>query len=150
MIVLRAGGAAQVELPSVPGLALEATVRSVAPAVDPATGTGAVRFALVLAADGPRPPIGVVARARATVASRDALTVPIDALRGSSQGGTEVLVCEDGVVRARAVTVGLRGERAEITSGLDGSESIVVSRVIGIDDETPLADPDAPETEGAP
>ncbi len=141
LIALRTGATARVELPAIPGLSFDATARTVAPALDPATGTGVVRFALVLTADQPRPPLSLLARVHVTVATRDALTVPLDALRGAPDGGTEVLVCEGAVVHVRPVTVGLRGERAEITSGLDGTESIVIAGVVGVDDETPLAEP---------
>lgn len=139
LIALRPLATARVELPAVPGIGFDATVRSVAPAIDPVTSTGAVRFALVLAPDGPHPPLGVLARVRVVVATHEALTVPLDALRGSTEGRSEVLVCADGAVHARTVTVGARAERAEILDGLDGTESIVVSGVIGIDNDTPLA-----------
>lgn len=107
-------------------------VRSVAPALDPTTGTGSVRIVLDPL---PRPlPLGLAGEARIDCGAHEALVVPDEAVRASADGTTEVLVCTEGEAHAAAVVVGLRSEgRAELVSGVEAS-TVVVRRAIGRED----------------
>lgn len=114
---------------------IEASVRSVSPTLDPATGTGTVRIAL--SGLDRALPLGVAAEGQVEVGTHEALVVPIEAVRSGTDGTTEVLVCQDGEARALAVTVGSReGGQAEITSPIDPDVRLV-ARAIGLEDGAP-------------
>ncbi len=128
LLVLASGQAARVTVDGLPE-PVPGAVHTVAPAIDPATGTGTVRITLT---DLGRPlPVGLAAEAVIEVGAHDALVVPTEAVRRSADGTPEVLVCEDGETHAVGVEVGLREDgRVEITSGVD-EHAIVALRAIG-------------------
>lgn len=112
---------------------IAATVVRVAPAVDPATLLGTVR--LRLAAVDPRPPVGSAATAHVVVAHHPGLVVPAPALRRSTAGADELVVCDGELAKVRSVTIGQRpAGAAEILTGLAANEQIVVDHVLGLED----------------
>ena len=119
-----------------------AHVRTVAPALDPVTGTGSVRVALDPSAR--TLPLGLAAEVRVAIGEHDALTAPESAVRHGAEGSTEVLVCADGHAVPTPVTVGARIDgRAEIASGLPPAARVVV-RSIGLPDDAPCEGAERP------
>jgi RND family efflux transporter MFP subunit len=116
--------------------AFPASVVRVAPAVDPATLLGGVRLAIDPKTDGiAGVKVGSAATARIVIATRPGMIVPETALRRSTVGADEVVVCDGNVARISAVTIGQRGERGvEITDGLKPGDRIVIDHVLGIED----------------
>ena len=101
---------------------IDAAVSEIVPAVDPASRAFIVKIDL--------PPIadlrsGQYGRARFTTCSREAVSVPAEAVRRNGQIES-VLVAENGVARLRMITTGETvGGRVEILTGLKAGESIV-------------------------
>jgi len=114
---------------------LPASVVRVAPAVDPATLLGGVRLAIDPKAEGiTGVKVGSAATARIVIATRPGVVVPETALRRSTVGADEVVVCDGNLARISAVAIGQRGEHGvEITDGLKPGERIVVDHVLGIE-----------------
>lgn len=135
LVRLRAGQRAEVRFEALPGTVFPASVRSVSPAVDPATGIGTARLGLT--ASGLRPPFGLFGTARVVVGTRERVSyVPPAALRTSASGRPEVAVCAGGKARLRTVEVGARGSAGvEILRGLTPGERVVVENLVGLADE---------------
>jgi hypothetical protein len=115
---------------------LAATVVRVSPAVDPQTMLGTVRLAIdPKSAEGKGLKVGDAATAQIVIARRPGLRVPATALRRSTVGADEAVVCEGSVARVRAVTIGRRidGE-VEIAKGVKPGEQIVVDHLLGLED----------------
>jgi RND family efflux transporter MFP subunit len=152
LVRLRDGVAAEIRLDAVPDAPLVGKVILVSPAVDATTGLGSVRVAIA-----PPPEsadialkLGLAGTIAITASRRAAaLTVPAAAVRRSTDGGEEVVVCAKGekdalTAAVRAVKVGARtGDRVELATGVAAGEAVVVQHVVGLDDGTPL------ELEGA-
>jgi len=117
-----------VELVATNGVAVHATVRLVAPAVDTATRTALV-YADIPATPGLRP--GIFATGRFILGEQPAITVPQDAVV-ARDGFTYVFVIgSDGHVTQTAVTTGRRqGDRIELVSGV-GPEALVAQQGAG-------------------
>jgi multidrug efflux pump subunit AcrA (membrane-fusion protein) len=115
-------------------------VRVRARALDPATGLGTVRVAVTKAPDGVL--IGTFGRAVLQTGHRDNVpTLPSAALRGAVADGAEVAVCKDGKASLRPVKVGWRSEeRFEVTDGVKPDEKVAIDHVLGLEDETPIAE----------
>jgi len=115
---------------------LEASVVRVAPAVDPATMLGTVRLAIdPKSAEGKGLKVGDAASAQIVIAKRPGLRVPATALRRSTVGADEAIVCEGSVARVRQVQIGKRVDGAvEVASGLKAGEQVVVDHVLGLED----------------
>lgn len=113
-------------------------VRAIAPAVDPITGLGAVRIAL-MPKETPLP-IGVFGEANITIATRpNVVTLPTSALRTGPDGRPEAVVCAGDVAKARAIRVGGRtGERVEVVEGVAAGERVIVDGALGLEDGTPI------------
>ena len=111
---------------------LAAKVARVAPAVDPVTLLGGVRIQI----DGSHPiTIGSAASGQVVVSRHPGLVVPATSVRRSMVGADEVVVCDDGVARVRAVTIGRRSETTtEIAKGVVAGEPIVTDHVLGLED----------------
>jgi len=117
------------------GTTWDATIAAVSPAVDPATGLGAVR-ADIDVGGGRRPPIGVLGTARVFVGQpRGAVLVPAVAVRLAPNGSPEVVVCgSDGLAHTQAVGRGVReGDEEEVT-GVSAGDKVAIDPVIGIGD----------------
>jgi len=105
------------------GAKIDGKVRLVSPEVDRATRLGRVRIVLSRS-EGVR--VGSFARANIEVRRETAVTAPVSAITYGANGAS-VLVADNGLVRERAVTLGLvDGARAEIRSGVREGDAIVV------------------------
>ncbi|HET8678604.1 MAG TPA: efflux RND transporter periplasmic adaptor subunit [bacterium] len=106
-----------------------ATVRTIAPAADPASRAATVRLSLA-----PDPQAGASSAARPGVFTRgaivveerpNALLVPKAAITGGDQPTIRVVVSD--TVQVRPVTLGLTaGDRVEVTTGVTQGERVVV------------------------
>jgi len=116
------------------------TVRVRARSLDPATGLGTVRIAVASSPEGVL--IGAYGRAVVTSGHRtDVPTLPSAALRGSVADGAEVAVCAKDKIELRAIKTGWRGDdRFEVVDGLKPDEKIAVDHVLGLENDTPIAE----------
>jgi RND family efflux transporter MFP subunit len=131
---VKVGGAAQITLSAVAGHPLTGHVSAVAPALDRATGLGVVRVALE-PGQGQAPPVGAYATARVqTGEARAALIVPVAALRAAASDEGELIACgPDAVAHVRKVRRGeVRDGLAEITSGVQAGDRVVLEPVLGL------------------
>ena len=139
------------------GARLAGTVVARSRALDPATGLGLVRVRI----DGPArddekkgdekkgddekaapPPLGAFGRVMIALGRREGvLVLPPSALRGAVAEGTEIAVCKGEKVEIRPVVVGYRDPRqVEIVEGLKEGDRIAVDHVLGLDDESKIAE----------
>ncbi|HWU90557.1 MAG TPA: HlyD family efflux transporter periplasmic adaptor subunit, partial [Kofleriaceae bacterium] len=137
---VRDGMPATVRILGIEG-ALDAEVARVAPAVDPVTLLGGVRIRI----RGTHPiTVGSAATGQIIVARRPGLLVPASAVRRSMVGADEVVVCDEGTARVRAVTVGRRTETtAELAHGVAAGERVVIDHVLGLEEGQHLTAPAA-------
>jgi RND family efflux transporter MFP subunit len=134
LVQLRVAQAGTVRFEALPGRTWPVTVRSIAPSIDPAAGVGSVRLAL--AGGEGAPPIGLAGAASVVVGAQDGVRmIPTTALRGTTSGGSEVLVCERGHLRASEVHLGARdGARVEVLDGVPAGAKLVGAEVLGVAD----------------
>ncbi len=115
---------------------IQGQVDEIVPSADPATQTFTVKVAL----PGVQVASGLRGRASLPGEATERLAVPGSAVH--RRGGLELVVIRggDGRARSRAVTTGavLDGDRVEILSGLDGSESVVLDAPAPVADGTPV------------
>lgn len=113
----------------------------VARALDPATLLGAVRIVL---AGTQSAPVGSAATGTIVTGNHAGLLVPTSALRRSTVGSDELVVCDGTVARVRTATVGERiGDLVEITKGVRPGERVVTEHVLALEEGQALA-PAAP------
>jgi RND family efflux transporter MFP subunit len=138
LMVVRAGQSALARFDALRGRTFPLTVQTVSPAVDPATGVGAVRLAFAPAAA--QPPFGLFGEADVDVGERkDLLFVPEGALRNPSGKRAEVVVCDAGLAHVRSIEIGIRVDgKAEVTSGLRAGEQVAIDDVLGLEDDAPI------------
>jgi RND family efflux transporter MFP subunit len=146
LIGVREGMSARVELPGMT-TPVTAKVARVAPAVDPATLLQTVRLSL----DGAQSvAVGSPATASITLATRPGVIVPATAIRRSLVGADEIVVCDAGTARVRAVQVRPHdAQSTEVLSGLKAGEQIVVDHALGLEDGQPLSTHVAPAKTGS-
>lgn len=134
LVVLHPAQPATLTFDALPGRRFEGSVRTVSPAIDPATGVGAVRIAL--ASSDVRPPLGLAGQAEVAVSQpHDAILIPSIAVRNAGGAKTEVVACVDGHAAVRTVETGVRTEgRVEIRSGLDTTARVVIDEVGALED----------------
>ena len=114
------------------GEPLVGAVVRVAPAVDPATLLGTVRIRLPVSAGAT---VGTAASAFVELGQHPGIQVPPTALRRSSVGADELVVCDHGKAAVRTVTVGTRTDAlVEIVQGLAAGDQIVIDHVLGLED----------------
>ncbi len=100
----------------------EAPVSEIVPAVDPASRAFLVKIDLPAMKDVKS---GLYGRARFTTGSREAVSVPAEAVRRNGQIES-VLVADNGIARMRLITTGETVEgRTEVLTGLRPGETIV-------------------------
>jgi RND family efflux transporter MFP subunit len=134
---VRLGDAAAVRVDAWPDRELAGTVRQVAGAATPQTGTYEVQVA-VAAPAGLRS--GMVARVR--LAPRDGArttTVPVEALVEADGDRATVFALDASGTRARRLPVeiaGLRGDRVAVRRGLDGVARVVTHGAPYLDEGT--------------
>lgn len=91
--------------------------------------------------------IGETVFGRITVGQRNAVTVPVDALVPDGEGFKVFVLDSARRAHATTVTVGGRSEQvAEITSGLQGGETVVTTGAYGVEDSVQVV----PMTQSAP
>jgi RND family efflux transporter MFP subunit len=117
------GHAARVSVPGAEGMSIAAKVTGAPAAVDPATGTAAVRIALSAALPvGTPAEVDIVADERANV-----LLVPATAIVREENKPAVFVVDAEHKAHRRPVVVGLvSGEEAQIVSGLREGDTVVV------------------------
>lgn len=136
LVRIESGRRAQVSI--VPGATpLIGVVRTVSSALDAATGLGVVRVSLSEVPPGL--PMGIQGRVTISTGHRDAVLVPLEALRGAVADGAEVVVCTPQGASVRSVKVGYRDDhRFEVTAGLAPNERLAVDHVLGLETGTAL------------
>lgn len=110
-----------------PGVALEGTVREVAPVADPATRTFTAKIALPKA--GPEVRLGMTATVSVVLPAPDAIRLPLTALF-EEQGKTSVWVVDKDVVRRVPVQLaGANGNEILVAAGLEPGQAVVTAGV---------------------
>ena len=118
---LAPGQAVRVELAGLP--AVEGRIRLLPSEVDRATRLGRLRVALPAAA-GLR--VGRFARGTIETARREAISLPLSAVRFDEREASVQVVAEGRVATRRVVLGAIAGGRAEVASGLAEGESVVL------------------------
>lgn len=135
--MIRAGQDATVTFDSAPGEEIEAQVSRVLPeaSLDGRSMTVQIR----LAGGGVKLTPGAMARAELDLANNDsAASVPVDALRNEG-GSTFVYVVTEGKAQRRNVKLGAtEGAYAQVISGANRGEVVVVSGPVGLQTGTPV------------
>jgi Cu(I)/Ag(I) efflux system membrane fusion protein len=136
---VREGSAAEVELASSPGVALEGTVTSIYPTLDAATRTIRARIA-VANSDGRLRP-GMYATVRMTTPTRPALTVPVTAVINTGERSIVFVDMGGGELMPHDVRIGrISGDHAEVLSGVDAGHRVVTSAQYLLESESNLAE----------
>lgn len=131
LVKLREGMVATIHVAGIEA-PIAGSIARVAPAVDTTTLLGTVRVRLDATTTVP---VGSAATARIAIGHHTGIVIPAGALRRSSVGADELVICEKGVAKIGAVTVGTRTEKTvEIVEGLTAGQEIVVDHVLGIED----------------
>ena len=151
--LLRVGQPAAVRVAGTSLAELPGVVVSVSPALDPATGTALARVRVTNPEGALK--LGSPASARIAVAShQNALLVPRAALVSGEGTAAALEVVEGGKAKKVEVELGYGdAAQAEVTSGLDGGEQVIVQGAYALPDGTPVrlegaaadAGPTAPE-----
>ena len=138
--VLRTGLRASVSLEAYPGVSFSATVVRVSPVVDPVSRTKTIRLGF----DRPDPRInpGMFARIRLdTTAYPNRLIVGEAALRSDADGAFVFVVRSDGTASKRRVVRGAAVDgRAEVVSGLEEGETVVIEGAAALADGAAVRD----------
>ncbi len=131
------GDKASLTFPAIPGAPLRGSVDYVYPTVDATTRTGQVRI-VVDNPDGQLKP-GAYVDVVFSIASKERLAVPAEALLRDSRGAHVVLSLGDGRFAPRQVVTGISaGGSTEILHGLKAGDKVVVSAQFLLDSETNL------------
>lgn len=134
-----AGQKAELSLDALPGETRQAEILRINPRVDSETGTVKVTLGVDNGGGDLRP--GMFARAKIVYdVHEDTILIPRKAVV-AEDAQPAVFVVENGIARLRTVTTGLAsGANVEVTSGLEGSEKIVVVGQGALRDGTPVSD----------
>lgn len=136
LALLRVGQSALVSAEAFPEQRLQASIRRIAPSVDPVRGTVEVDLDID-DQTGLRPDMTMTVEIEVGRAE-SALVLPTWAIRDLGSDTPWVMVIEDGEARRRDVRLGLEGdELAEVVSGLDESVR-VLSPAIPIEEGDPV------------
>jgi RND family efflux transporter MFP subunit len=157
--LVREGQKAEITL-AAGGPKLAGSVVARARALDPTTGLGTVRVRVEGPLDADEksdggkqgsaaPPLGAFGSVTIALGRREgAMMIPVSALRGAAADGAEVAVCKGDKVEIRAVSTGYRDARSvEIVSGLEPGQKVAIDHVLGLDEETKIAEA-KPEADG--
>jgi RND family efflux transporter MFP subunit len=136
VVKLLAGDTATVTLDALPDAPIEARIAAISPAVDAASGLGAVR--VVLDKADPHLKIGLAGRAVITVANHPVITVPAAAVRRNPEGKSEVVVCAGDKAEVRVVDARPSGTARYEISGVKDGELVAVTHVLHLEDKSPI------------
>jgi len=137
LLRLRQDAPAEVRIDALPEAVLSGRILSLPPAVDPQTGMGRVRVAIDPSELQLK--IGLSGRANVQIALRPLVTlVPAAAVRRSSAGADEVVVCvqEGGSSKAevRTLELGVRhADEVEVRDGLRPGELVVIDHALNLE-----------------
>jgi len=140
LVRVAVGATGEIHLSALPDQPLHGTVVFASPAVDPTTSLGVVRASIDAPPKGIQLKLGLTGTLTIDVGGRrNAVLVPASAIRRSSEGTQEVVVCADekgvSTARVREVKVGRHvGDDSEITSGLAAGDRVVTRHVLGLED----------------
>jgi multidrug efflux pump subunit AcrA (membrane-fusion protein) len=136
---LKIGDSATVIPTDIPGEQMNGQVTLISRAVDPTNR--AVEVWVTLGNEAGRLRAGGAARVTVSTNARaDAIVVPVSAVTleaTNAEEGTVMVVDEKGIAHETKVRVGVRsGDQIEITSGLEGGETVVIEGNYALPDQT--------------
>ena len=147
VVRIRSGNAASVRFDAFPGREFPGTVRRIAPAADPRTGTFEVEVAV--SADGVRFVRGLVAQVELVLPPAPApdghAVVPVTALIDAEGDSASVFVFDPQVrvARRKHVTIGaLVGDRVIVSAGLEPGEQVITDGAAWLTDGRAVRDVD--------
>jgi multidrug efflux pump subunit AcrA (membrane-fusion protein) len=140
-VQLKPGDAATLMTPGSNDVAGKVTL--VSPALDPNSTTVEV-WVEAPNPDGQLRPGASVALEMIASTVDNALVVPSTAVLKTAEGGTSVMIVQDGHAKQVEVETGIReGDRVQITKGLSGGETVIVRGAYGLPDKTKVKIADA-------
>ena len=147
---LKPGDAATITAPG--EVRVQGKVTLVSPALDPNSTTVEV-WIEAANPDGRLRPGTTVNVQMVAQTLNNAVVVPASALLKTPEGETTVMIVSDDRAHQVSVETGIReGDRVQITKGLSGGETVIVSGAYGLPDNTKvkIAEPTAPRTPASP
>ena len=133
---VKAGQAAEVRLPYLPGRTWKGRVEYIYPSLDPVTRTLKVRLRFDNPEEALKPNMFANVKIFG-VPREDTLVIPVEALISTGRAERVILSLGEGRFTARSVTAGIEsGDRVEILAGLDDGDEVVVSGQFLIDSES--------------
>ena len=147
---LKPGDVATIAAPG--GVRVQGKVTLVSPALDPNSTTVEV-WIEAANPDGRLRPGTTVNVQMVAQTLNNAVIVPASALLKTPEGETTVMIVRDDRAHQVSVETGIRqGDRVQITKGLSGDETVIVSGAYGLPDNTKvkIAEPAAPTNSGKP
>ena len=148
--VLKLGDAATVTGPGLGAASVIGKVTQVSPALDPNSTTVEV-WIEAANPDGRLRPGTTVNVQMVAQTLNDAVVVPASALLKTPEGETTVMIVSNDRAHPVSVETGIRqGDRVQITKGLSGGETVIVSGAYGLPDNTKvkIAEPATPGNSG--
>jgi len=131
---LKPGDAATIHAPG--GVQVAGKVTLISPALDPNSTTVEV-WVEAANPDGRLRPGSAVSVAMVAKTVNDAVMVPASAVLKSAEGTATVMIVSQDRAHQVAVETGIRqGDRVQITKGLGGNETVIVSGAYGLPDNT--------------
>ena len=135
--LLRPGAPASARSPALPGTELRGNVQAILPDIDPVTRT--IRARVELANPELTLAPGMFVDVSLEAAAREALVVPSEAIIRTGTRAVVILTDGGGTFRPVDVEVGLENDgNAEVMSGLEPGQSVVVSGQFLLDSEASL------------
>ncbi len=147
---LKPGDVATIAAPG--GVRVQGKVTLVSPALDPNSTTVEV-WIDAANPDGRLRPGTTVNVQMVAQTLNNAVVIPASALLKTPEGETTVMIVNDDRAHQVSVETGIReGDRVQITKGLSGDETVIVSGAYGLPDNTKvkIAEPAAPTNSGKP
>ena len=148
---IKEGQPALVELPYAADKTLAGRIDFIYPTVEPKTRTVKVRIALPNAGFELKPDMYANVRIEAQ-STRDALTIPADAVLNSGSGKHVFVALGEGKFAPREIKTGLEGEngRVQVLEGVQEGEQVVTSAQFMLDSESKLREAIQKMTEPQP
>jgi len=145
---LKVGDAATIAAPG--DVRVDGKVTLVSPALDPNSTTVEV-WVQAANPDGRLRPGTTVTVAMVAQTVNDAVVVPVSAVQKTPDGGSVVMIVTQDRAHQVAVETGIRqSDRVQITKGLSGGESVIVSGAYALPDNTQVKLASGTESTGQP